>query len=271
MNKTVTALLIFAILAIFPFFVPAPYLPSDTEYVTEAGISEENGMLAVSVRVGNRVIGVTGKSFPDAVKKIESAEGKRLFFRTAGAWVFSSRLSPELRDGVISCLLRSRETAARCLIFLTESDPAALLRIGGDLAGRVDRNADRHLGTSLHDLAEEDGKVLFFDRLTLKDTDCLIDGALSFDGTMLSEEETAAEVLFLRGWEENVIGCASGVCQIKAERRGDTVRGTLTPLSGGDPARLKKEAEEIIRSKLLLLGHDLSVTLEPIENGTVLE
>ncbi|MCQ2426121.1 MAG: hypothetical protein MJ070_08240 [Lachnospiraceae bacterium] len=271
MKNTVTALLILACLALFPFFVPAPYLPSDTAYVTEAGIAEEDGRLAVSVRIGNRVIGVTGENFPDAVKKLESAEGKRLFFRTAGAWVFSVRLSPEKRDEVLSCLLRSRETAARCLVFLTESDPAALLRVGGDLAGRVDRNADRHLGTSLHDVAEEDGDVLFFDRLTLKDTECLIGGALSFDGTVLSPEETAAEVLFLRGWEGNAVGCASGVCSVKAARRGDTVRGTLTPLSGGDPELLKREAEEVLRTRLLLLGHDLTVTLDVTGNGTVLE
>ena len=270
MKNTMMTLLIFGCLALFPFFVPAPYLPSDTGYVTEAGIAEEEGQLAVSVRVGNRVIGVTAESFPDAVKKIESSEGKRLFFRTAGAWVFSAGLSPEKRDAVLSCLLRSRETAARCLVFLTEADPAALLRVGGDLAGRVGLNSDRHLGTSLHDVAEEDGNTLYFDRLVLKDNECLLDGALSFDGTRLSAKDTAAEVLFRHGWEDNVIGCASGVCSVRAERQGDAVKGTLTPLSGGDPEKLKQEAEEEIRKRLLLLGYDLSVTLEPTANGTVL-
>ena len=255
---------------LFPFFVPAPYLPSATEYVTEAGIGEENGRLSVSLRVGNRVISAVGENFPDAVSKLESAEGKRLFFRTAGSWVFSTGISPEKREKVLSCLLKSRETAARCLIFLTEADPAAILNVGGDLAERVDHSADRHLGTTLHDLGEGDGASLFFDRLLLFDEKCVIDGALSFDGTLLSAEETAAEVLFQRGWEGNPVDCASGVCKIAAKRRGNGILGTVTPLSAGDPASLKAEAEEEIRKRLLRLGHDLPVILTISGNGTVL-
>ena len=271
MKSELPILLLCALFILFPFFVPAPYLPSATEYVTEAGIGEKNGRLSVSLRVGNRVIEAEGNDFPDAVAGLESAEGAKLFFRTAGAWVFSVRLSPEKRDEVLSCLLRSRETAARCLIFLTESDPAALLRVGGDLAGRVDLNADRHLGTTLHDLGEGGGeKTFFFDRLFLYGEECVIDGALAFDGTYLSAEETAAEVLFLRGWDENPVRGASGVCKVSAKRKGNGICGTVTPLSGGEPERLLAEVTDEIRKRLLLIGYDLTVDLELSENGTVL-
>ncbi len=275
MDRRILLAFLFLSLLLQPVFTPAPYRPSGMKYVTEAGIGPaEDGdgrEIAVSVRVGGNVCTGTGTSLPDAVKTLEAQLGAGLFFRTAGAWVFSARLTGEERGEAISALLSDRETAARCRVFLTEDDPAEILNAGGDLAARTEAAPDVHLMTTLRDVAEgQTAQGLFFDRLRLSEGGCTIGGALSFDGTRLGEEETAVLALLRHGWKGKVLDCPSGVGTVTAEEKNGKIRGNAVLLAGEDPDAFTSEAERRIRMRLAALGYDCEVKLTRAENGTVL-